>query len=92
MKNQVALPVKTKYYTFKELVEGVNELFSYVYNARTRQYDTRKMFIYIHNGKFVMNTFTPRIDSCSVRFKTILDAKGDYSKVNFECKYPLDIL
>lgn len=92
MKKQVNLPSKTKYYTFKELTEGVNELFSYVYNVRTKGYDTRKMYIYIHNGLFIMNTFTPRFDSCNSRFKTIFDAKGDYSKVNFECKYTLEVL
>ena len=92
MKKQVNLPLKTKYYTFKELTDGVNEVFRYVYNVRTKNYDTVKMYIYIHNGKFIMNTFTPRFDSCSIRFKTIFEAKGDYSKVNFECKYSLEVL
>lgn len=92
MKKQVNLPSKTKYYTFKEINDGVNEVFSYVYNIRTKGYDTKKMYIYVFNGKFIMNTFTPRFDSCSVRFKTIFDAKGDYSKVNFECKYTLEVL
>ena len=92
MQNQVLLPLKTKYYTFKELTDGVNGVFRYVYNVRTKNYDTVKMYIYIHNGKFIMNTFTQRFDSCSVRFKEILEAKGDYSKVNFECKHTLEVL
>lgn len=92
MKKQVALPINTKYYTFKEFTEGVNEVFRYVYNVRTKNYDTVKMYIYIYNGQFVMNTFTPRLSSCGVRFRTILAAKGDYSKVNFECKYSLEVL
>ena len=80
-----------KYYSMGELTEGVNRLFRYVKNFRSNTFEEHSMYIYVFNGCIVPNTFTQRIDSCQNRFETILNANGDYSKINFECKYKLEI-
>ena len=80
-----------KYYSMGELTEGVNRLFRYVKNFRSNTFEEHSMYIYVFNGCIVPNTFTQRIDSCQNRFETLLSANGDYSKINFECKYKLEI-
>ena len=94
MKKQIFLPFenKCKWYSFSDLKDGVNEIFRYVKNFRNNNYDTVKMYIYVHNGNFIQNTFTPRLDSCKFRFNEILKANGDITKIPFECKYKLEIL
>lgn len=80
-----------KYYSYGKLTEGVNRIFRYVKNLRSGTFDEVSMYVYVFNGSIVQNTFTQRIDSCQNRFEAILNAKGDYSKINFECKYKLEI-
>ena len=91
MKKEIKLPfTKLKYYYFNELQEGVNQLFSNVWTSKGWQ--NRVMYIYILNGKPIANTFNTRFDSCKERFNIILNAKGDYSKLTFECKHELEII
>lgn len=80
-----------KYYSNGKLTDGVNRLFRYVKNLKNGRFDEVTMYIYVFNGSIIPNTFSQRIDSCKNRFEAILNAKGDYSKINFECKYKLEI-
>ena len=80
-----------KWYTIGSFREGINRVFRYTKNLKTNSFDEVAMYIYCHNGGLVANTFSPRIDSCKFRFDEIVKAKGDISKVGFECKYKLEI-
>lgn len=80
-----------KWYTLGGFTEGINRVYRWVKDFKTNQFEQKAMYVYCFNGGLVPNTFTPRIDSCSERFKAILEAKGDISKVPFECKYKLEV-
>ncbi len=90
--NTSKLNLKGKFYIFGEIKEGVNCIFQYVKNFRNGSWETRNVFIYVHNNVIVANATDVRGDICSSKFEKIKQAQGDYSKITFECKYPLEII
>ena len=96
MKQQVILPIDSnyKYYTFSEIKEGPIEVFRYVKDLKNNNFKTVKAWIYFYENKFIANTFTVHgdISSAVFRFNAIKQAKGDISKVGFECRYELEII
>ena len=88
------LNVSGKYFSWENPKEGINTLFKYkkVFNRGRSEWETCNLYIYIYNGEIIMNATSIRKDSCERKFDQILNAKGDYSKVNFECCYPLEII
>jgi hypothetical protein len=94
MRKEIALPTTTSYkwYSFSEIKEGVNQVFRYRFNVKTKKNESIKMYIYYYNGVFLPNTFTSRLEGCTMRFNEILKSKGDISKISFECFYKLELI
>jgi hypothetical protein len=80
-----------KWYSLGNFKEGTNRVYRWVKDFKTNTFKQRVMYVYCFNGVLVPNTFTQRFDSCKFRFDSILKAKGDISKVCFECEYKLEV-
>jgi hypothetical protein len=91
--NTSGLNIDGKYYIFGDIKEGVNCIFKYVKNFRNGgKWETRNVFIYVHNGVIVANATDLNRDICIGKFEKIKQAQGDYSKITFECIYPLEVI
>jgi hypothetical protein len=80
----------SKYYHCEELIEGVNKLFKHTWTPKG--WEKTIMYIYLYNGQPIANTFDRRFDVCKKKFNIILNAKGDYNKLTFECKHKLETI